>query len=132
MSVERKSLYPRGISHGNPVPGGVKIGNLVFSSMVLGSRNPDVDRRPADADEEAEWMFRNMQELVESAGGTTDNVAFVTVYLKEGDDREAIVKSLNKAWVKMFPNENSRPARGLFNREQGSHFSLQVVAVLDS
>jgi enamine deaminase RidA (YjgF/YER057c/UK114 family) len=100
--------------------------------MVLGIRNPDVDRRPADADEEAEWMFRNMQELIESAGGTTDNIASVTVYLKEGGDRDAIVKSLNNAWVKLFPDERSRPARGLFTREQGSHFSLQVIAVLDT
>jgi hypothetical protein len=54
------------------------------------------------------------------------------VYLKEGDDRDAIVEPLNKAWVKVFPDESSRPARGLFTREQGSHFSLQVIAVLDA
>ena len=131
MPIERKSLYPRGISHGNPVPGGVKIGNLLFSSMVLGMRNPDQSRSPADAEEEATWMFRNMKELVETAGGTTDNIAFVTVYLKPDADRDTVVGALNKAWVTMFPDEDSRPARGLFTREQGSNYSSQVIAVFE-
>ena len=130
MAIQRQSLSTRGISHGNPVPAGVRIGNMLFSSMVLG-HDPDTRKVPESADAEAEMMFRNMRDLVESAGGTLDNIASVTVYLKEGDDREAVVKSLNQAWVKTFPDENSRPARGLFQRAQGSHFSSQVIAVFE-
>jgi 2-iminobutanoate/2-iminopropanoate deaminase len=130
MAVKRQSLKTAGIRHGNPVPAGVKIGNLVFSSMVLG-RDAAQNRVPEDPEEEAVLLFRNMQDLIESAGGTMDNLASVTIYLKEGDDRDTIVKALNNAWVKTFPDEDTRPARGLFDRVQSSHFSAQIIAVLD-
>ena len=90
---------------------------------------------PESADEEAEQLMQNMLDLATAAGGTAENIAFVTVYLKEGGDRERgpDTQALNKAWLKMFPDENSRPSRGLFTRaQQTSRFSLQMIAVLDN
>ena len=48
-----------------------------------------------------------MKNIIEAAGGTTDGIAKVIVYLKDFKHREIV----NKEWVAMFPDENNRPAR---------------------
>ena len=44
---------------------------------------------------------------MEKAGGTTEDIGHMTVFLKEESYRDAI----NKEWLKMFPDEHNRPAR---------------------
>ena len=65
---------------------------------------------------------------METAGGTTDNIAHMKVYLKDEKYREAV----NKAWEKMFPDEHDRPARHALKVELRGDmlFQIEVVAVL--
>jgi len=42
---------------------------------------------------------------MKAAGGTTDDVAKMTVFLKDMKHREHV----NREWLKMFPDENNRP-----------------------
>ena len=48
-----------------------------------------------------------MREIIETAGGTTEHIAKVTIWLKDPSNRDAV----NAEWKKMFPNPASRPAR---------------------
>ena len=52
-------------------------------------------------------MFNNIRAFMKAAGGSPDNIGIMTVFLKENSYRD----SINKEWVKMFPDAESRPAR---------------------
>jgi 2-iminobutanoate/2-iminopropanoate deaminase len=73
-------------------------------------------------------MFRNLRLFMETAGGTPANVGYMKVYLREEKLRDAV----NKAWVKMFPDEHDRPARHALKAELRGDvlFQIEVIAVL--
>ncbi|HSK30313.1 MAG TPA: RidA family protein, partial [Candidatus Limnocylindria bacterium] len=104
--AKRKSIHIKGMEHGAPIPNGVVMGNLVFSSAISG-KDAKTGVISPDPDEQAAAMFRNLVLFMESAGGTPDNIASMKVYLREEKYRD----SVNKAWLKMFPDEHDRPAR---------------------
>ena len=61
-------------------------------------------------------------------GRTPDNIASMKVYLKDEKLRDAV----NKAWLKMFPDEHDRPARHALKVELRGEvlFQIEVIAVL--
>jgi 2-iminobutanoate/2-iminopropanoate deaminase len=125
--AKRTVIEMPGLSHGAPIPNGAKIGNMVFSSAISG-KDTATGKVPADADEQAEVLFRNIQKFMELAGGTPENIAHMTVFLKDEKDRE----SINKAWLKMFPAEHNRPARHALKADirGGLLFQIELIAVL--
>ncbi len=125
--AKRKSLHIEGMEHGAPIPNGVVIGNMVFSSAIS-SKDAKTGLFSSDPDEQAEAMFRNLRLFMEAAGGTPDNIAHMTVFLKEEKYRDAV----NKAWLKMFPDEHDRPARHALKADLRGQFlfQIEVIAVL--
>lgn len=125
--ANRKSIHVKGMEHGAPIPNGVVIGNMIFSSAISG-KDAKTGVLSPNPDEQAEAMFRNLQLFMESAGGTPGNIAYMKVYLKEEKFRD----SVNKAWLKMFPNEHDRPARHAIKVDlRGDNlFQIEVIAVL--
>ena len=125
--ARRKSIHIKGMEHGAPIPNGVVIGNMIFSSAISG-KDAKTGLLSADPDEQAEAMFRNLRLFMETAGGATQNIAYMKVYLKE----EKLRDSVNKAWLKMFPDEHDRPARHSIKTElRGDNlFQIEVIAVL--
>ncbi len=112
-----------------PIPDGVKLGNMVFSSLVAPSRDPATNAHFPDAERQAESMFQNLEKMLAMAGGTPDNIGQLTLYFKSEDARGPI----NKEWVKMFPDANDRPARIVVYRDFGSGgllFEASFIAVL--
>jgi enamine deaminase RidA (YjgF/YER057c/UK114 family) len=116
-----------GLSHGAPIPMGVKIGGMVFSSAISG-RDPESGELPDDPDRQAEQLFRNLSTFMKNAGGTPDNIAHMTVFLKDEKHRE----SINKEWLKMFPDEKDRPARHAVTTDVRGKvlFQIEIIAVL--
>ena len=47
--------------------------------------------------------------ILEGAGGTTDNIAKITVWMKDRSQPQRDI--VNAEWVKMFPDPATRPAR---------------------
>lgn len=125
--AKRKSIHIEGMEHGAPIPNGVVIGNMIFSSAISG-KDGKTGVLSSDPDEQADAMFRNLRLFMETAGGTPENIAYMKVYLKE----EKLRDSVNKAWVKMFPDEHDRPARHAMKTElRGNNlFQIEVIAVL--
>lgn len=119
--AKRQSIEIEGAHHGAPIPMGSKIGNIVFSSAIGG--------RGDDPDEQAVSMFSNIRAFMKAAGGTPDEIIRVTLLLKDAKYRE----NVDKEWLKMFPDENSRPARHaeVPNRLGQGLFAVELVAVLD-
>jgi 2-iminobutanoate/2-iminopropanoate deaminase len=115
------------MEHGAPIPNGVVIGNMVFSSAISG-KDAKTGVLSDDPDEQAEAMFRNLSLFMESAGATPKNIAHMKVYLKDEKYRD----NVNGPWLKMFPDEHDRPARHALKVDLRGKvlFQIEVVAVL--
>jgi 2-iminobutanoate/2-iminopropanoate deaminase len=127
--AKRQVLEVPGVNHGqNPIPLAVKVGNMVFSSGIMGL-DPQAHGYPPEPERQAELMFQHIRSVMEKAGGSPDNIGLVTVFLKDLKYREHV----NKEWLKMFPDEHSRPARHTMKWDLPGDMLMQVeiVAVLD-
>jgi 2-iminobutanoate/2-iminopropanoate deaminase len=114
--------------HGeNPIPICVKMGNMIFPS-VIGGRDPQEPAISDDPNKQIPRAFVNMKNIIEAAGGTTDDIAKVIVYLKDFKHRELV----NQEWLKMFPDEDNRPARHTMKHDlQGKNLiQLDVIAIV--
>lgn len=105
--AKRQSVNSPGFSHQNPIPNACRIGNLVISS-VIGGTNPGTRDLPPEFEQQIANAFTHIRSTVEAAGGTVDDIIKVTFWVKDpASQRQAI----NVEWLKMFPDEASRPAR---------------------
>ncbi|MCU6602210.1 RidA family protein [Peribacillus frigoritolerans] len=125
--AKREVLHVKGSNHQNPIPTAVKIGNMVYTSAIIGS-DPEKGELPESVEEEVANLFLYMREIMELAGGTTDNIAHLSVSLT---DRE-YKKIVNVEWLKMFPDENNRPARHstVQKLREGLRVQIEMTAVL--
>jgi 2-iminobutanoate/2-iminopropanoate deaminase len=102
----RQSIHIKGFTHLNPIPNATRTGNILMSGVIVGF-DPGTRNMPAALDKQLANMFAHVKEIVETAGGTTDDIIKMTVWLKEPSKRD----ELNKVWVAMFPDEHTRPSR---------------------
>jgi 2-iminobutanoate/2-iminopropanoate deaminase len=115
------------MDHHAPIPAGAKVGNIVMSSPISG-RQLETNRLPEDPDEQAAVMFQNIRSFLEQAGGGPENVVHITLFVKDIKYRD----NLNKEWLKMYPDENRRPARHAITSDTrgAGLFQVEVMAVL--
>jgi enamine deaminase RidA (YjgF/YER057c/UK114 family) len=69
--------------------------------------DPATGRLPDELQDQVRLMFNNLTRILAAAGGSLDDVARVTVFVKTAEARPAV----NVEWVKRFPDPASRPAR---------------------
>ncbi len=112
-------------SHNNPIPTGVVIGNVILPSVISGAGPDGISDDP---EEQIRQAFENLRNVMEAAGGNTENVGKVIVYLKDFSHRALV----NKEWTAMFPNEDDRPARHVMQIDvQGKTIiQMDVIGVL--
>ena len=129
MAGKRPSIHLKGVQHGAPIPMGARVGNILFSSGIMGT-DPSTGAVPEDIGQQCELAFANMKAMVENAGGNTEDIGTIKVYVKDRSQREAV----NRPWLKMFPDEENRPARHAMEFDAfppGVLVQLEIVAVLD-
>jgi enamine deaminase RidA (YjgF/YER057c/UK114 family) len=66
-------------------------------------------------------MFQHLRSVIEAAGGTTDDIIKLTVWMADRSEREAV----NREWLAMFPNPENRPARQTLQAELGGGIRVQ-------
>lgn len=103
---KRRSINVAGASHVNPIPSASRRGPLVMSGAISGT-DPDTGKVPDDLDAQCRLMFQNVRRIMEAAGGGPDDIVKMTVWITDRSLRPI----LNKHWVEMFPDPQSRPAR---------------------
>jgi 2-iminobutanoate/2-iminopropanoate deaminase len=110
----------------NPMPLGVRIGDLIYSPGIVG-QNLETGALPQVVDGQLDLAFANMRTLIERAGATTDNIAHVTFFLQRLQNRSRI----NRPWLEMFPDEHDRPTYKFMEADlPGDRLvELQVLAV---
>lgn len=125
--ARRKSIHIDGFAHKNPIPNASMIGNLLVSGVIMG-RDTRSDTIPDTIEEQCAILFRHVRDIVEAAGGSTDDIIKMTVWLKDATDRSA----LNAEWTAMFPDPESRPARHALTLDADSAVIIQcdIMAVI--
>jgi len=124
---KREVLHVKGTSHQNPIPTAVKIGNMVYTSAIIGS-DPETGEIPEKVETEIANLFFYLEEIMKLAGGTTNDIAKLHVSVTNRDYK----KLVNFEWLKMFPDEENRPARHttLTDLREGLRVQIEMEAVV--
>ncbi|MCH8988850.1 MAG: RidA family protein [Chloroflexi bacterium] len=128
MPGKGRSIHVDGVKHGAPIPMGARVGNMIFSSGIIGA-DPSTGTVPEDLESQCVFAFANMKTMVENAGGKLENIGSIKVYMKDRSQREAV----NRPWLEMFPDEDDRPARHAIEYDAfppGVLVQLEVIAVV--
>lgn len=127
MAKRRTVLNIPGRNRTAPIPDGVRIGNMVFSSALTGI-DMTTNETPSDPVKQAELLFQNIRAFMETAGGSIDDIAHLTLYLKEGQSRDAF----DAEWGKLFPDADDRPARHRIAMplRGDTYYQVELIAVL--
>ena len=105
--AKRKSINGSRARHENPIPNASRVGNVVMSSVIVGTK-PGTRELPASLEEQLANVFAHIRHDVEAAGGGVDDIIKINFWVKDPVTQRA---ALNTEWVKMFPDPESRPAR---------------------
>jgi 2-iminobutanoate/2-iminopropanoate deaminase len=131
MATNRRSIHVDGLGHGGqPIPNAARIGNQLWTGGIHGIA-PHAKSMPDTEVEEATQMFANLRAVVEAGGGTVDDVIRVSITVR---DRAAARDAINQAWIAMFPDEHSRPARHVTEHDlpQPLRMQCECVAVIEN
>lgn len=104
--ARRTSIYVEGYGHKNPIPAAARIGGFVASGIIYGLDTATGKPAPT-LDAQCTLMFQHLRRIIEEAGGTTDDILKLNVLLKDRSQREPV----NREWLAMFPDPETRPAR---------------------
>ncbi len=126
---DRVSISVPGFKHSNPVPVASRIGPFLASGVLTG-RDPETDAMPESLAAQCANAFGHVRALMDAAGSSTDAILKVTAHLVDYRDRDA----LNREWISMFPDADSRPARQVVKAELdgGALVHLDLLAVLST
>lgn len=126
MTMRRTSIYTDGFAHENPIPVASQIGPLLFSGALTG-RDPNSGAMPEPLAAQCANVFAHVRKLLDTAGGSLDDIAKMTFYLVDYRDRAA----LNEQWLHHFPDPRSRPARQVLaaTLDRGAKIQCDIVAV---
>jgi 2-iminobutanoate/2-iminopropanoate deaminase len=107
VKPQRRSIELTGHAHGAlPIPAACRVGDLIATGGVRG-----IDRAsgvlPSNLGTQIDNMFDNLVAIVVKSGGSADTILKVTIFVKSAELRAAI----NPAWLRHFPDPESRPAR---------------------
>jgi enamine deaminase RidA (YjgF/YER057c/UK114 family) len=124
----RRSIDVPGLHHEHPIPAACRIGHLLVSGGISG-KNAETGKLPPAIDEQCGQMFANIRRIMEAAGGSANDIIKVTVWLRDKGNRTHV----NKEWLAMFPDPQSRPARHTFASQDlpdGYLVQCEIMAVL--
>ena len=103
---KRRSVQVEGVRHVNPIPSACRRRPFVVSGAISGA-DPATGKVPADLDTQCRQMFDNVRRVIAAAGGSPEDIIKMNVWISDRGLREI----MNRYWVEMFPDPDSRPAR---------------------
>ena len=122
VGERRRCIEVPGLTHRDPLPNGVRMGDYVFSSVIvpwdLTTSMPVVGE-----DAQTDQCFDNMRVFMEAAGGTVDDVALQWIYLNDFAYQPYMVDVYLEAW----PIGQYQAARKTFRYAMGGQVQIQVI-----
>jgi len=126
--MARRSIEVPGLDHGGlPIPQACVVGDLLISGGIS-PVDPRTGTVPADTEDQVELVFANVRRVLHAAGSSPDDVVKCTVFVRD----KALRPILDKHWVQMFPDPQSRPARHTQRIDLADplQIQLEITAVL--
>lgn len=121
----RASIEVPGLEHGaNPIPAASRVGPLLATGAVRGV-DRDTGQLPKDAAREVDLAFDNLESLVRAGGARPEHIVHVDVFLGARHLRAHV----NEAWIRLFPDPASRPARHVIHHELPGGMRVQLEAL---
>jgi 2-iminobutanoate/2-iminopropanoate deaminase len=124
----RKSIEVAGLNHGPvPIPLAAVVDNVLISGGIH-AMDPATGKMSDSIEQQCSQLFQNIRLIMEAADGTTEDIVKMTFFVKDTSLRGAI----NKEWLAMFPEAESRPARHVLIYPLASPMLIQceIYAVL--
>jgi 2-iminobutanoate/2-iminopropanoate deaminase len=111
------------------VKGGVRLGNLFFSSGLTGLR-PEARKDPTapagDIKEQTDRILKQHQANLEALGSSLENVVKVTVFLADVRNEK---QGMNEVYAQYFPkNAPARSAIGASFPDDATRVEIELVA----
>ncbi len=103
--TRRKAIFVDGFSHKNPIPPASRLGDWIATGVISG-RDAQRNISP-DPLTQARAMFVNLDKILAAAGASKDDILKLNVWIAS----ESIRAHLNTAWLEVFPDAQTRPAR---------------------
>ena len=124
---KRQSIHIEGFVHKQPIPNACRLGNILMSGVINGV-DPATGKVAPTLEEQVKFMFEHVRSIMAKAGASPDDIVKVTVFMTDRSKRDAV----NGEWLKMFPDEHSRPARQTMRAdlEGGILIQCDITAVL--
>ena len=99
---------------------------MLMTGIITGT-DPTTGKLAATLEEQCVNIFRHVRSIMLAAGGSTDDIIKMNVWMADRSRREV----LNAEWVKMFPDADARPARhtSQANLEGGQLIVCDITAV---
>jgi len=104
--MAQRVINIKGLEHPEGSPNACKIGPLLVSGAIYG-KDPETGELPESADEQARNAFANLKRVLAAAGMLLDDVAKLTIYVRE----EKYSAAARKHWAACFPDPQRRPTR---------------------
>src|SRR5215467_10874400 len=96
-AVEKRSIFPPGITPGGPYSPGVLVGDYLY---VAGQGAKDATGQiPEGVEAQVRQCLRNIQTIVKAAGLTMEHVVYTQAYLTDARDEAP----MNRVWKEFFP-----------------------------
>ena len=104
--AKRQNIEIAGFKHSNPIPAACRLGNMLMTGIITGM-DPATGKLAPTLEAQCAFMFGHVRAIMAAAGGSTDDIIKMSVWMADRSQREV----LNREWLKMFPDEHARPAR---------------------
>lgn len=118
----RQRIDVDGLAHRDPLPNGVRIGDYVFSSVIV-PQDLATARTVEGPEAQTDQCFENMRVFIEKAGGGVEDVVLQWVYLSDFTYQPYMVDVYLKAW----PEGGYQAARKTFRYPMNGQIQLQVI-----
>lgn len=122
VGERRTRIEVPGLAHRDPLPNAVRIGDYVFSSVIvpwdLATSQPVIGEEA-----QTDQCFDNMRAVMAAAGGSVDDVALQWVYLNDFAYQPYMVDVYLEAW----PEGRYQAPRKTFRYPMGGQIQMQVI-----
>lgn len=126
--MAKKVFIPEGAAIVGPYSPAVKAGNLVYFSGQIPLDSTTGKIVEGDISAQAEQCFKNLLNVLASAGLTTDDVVKSTVFLTDMGD----FKAVNEVYAKFFNSPYpARSAIGVASLPLGAKIEIEVIAEVE-
>jgi len=109
--------------------GGIRVGNLFFSSGLTGvnpERRTNPNAPPGDIKEQTQRVLEAHKKNLEALGTSLENVVKVTVFLADVKNERA---GMNETYAKFFPKDSpARSAFGVTFPDDATRVEIELVA----